>query len=909
MNEATAGARVAELLEALEGVPASERGAYLARVCPDAAVRREVLSLLAIESASTGYLERIVSAVGELAPRRPAPPDLTGKRIGAYRLLHPLGRGGMGVVYEAERADGAFEQRVALKLLATALTGTEAHERFLAERRILAGLEHPAIAHIVDGGVSEDGTPWFALERVEGEPIDVYCDRRRLGIDERLRLFLQVCDAVEHAHRRFVVHRDLKPANVLVTGEGQVKLLDFGIARLLDRDEHGGKPATGTALRMMTPEYASPEQVRGEQVTVASDVYQLGLVLHELLSGRRPYVLRRRSASEIERVICEQAPTRLSTAPFREDAREASGETFPAGTEAIEALCRARNSTPARLRRRLRGDLETIVARALAKEPERRYGSADRLAQDIRRHLDGLPVAAGPDTWTYRCRKFFERHAVGAIAAILVFLLVAGLTGFYTWRVQGARDRAESERDRAQAEAAKTRQVSEFLADLFRSADPREARGTDVAARRALLDEGVERVDRELAGQPEVRADMLHVLGRTYLELGVYDAAEDLLTRSLGLHRRRFGPAHPEVGETLRDLGLLRYRQGAYAEARARLEQARRIFAAAPEGGSSGLADVLSILGQVHRTLGAHEQSRATFELALAAQRRAPGARSEALAAILHNTGTVLFEVGDLERAERHYKEALVVYERELGKDHPQVGYLLLDLANARLELGKLTDLEATYRRSLAIARQAYGPSHAEVGLVLISFGHFLTATGRPREAIEVLEQALETLRATAGPDHPWTAYPLSNLGDAHRADGSLREARARYREAVAHRSRALGGHRRAFDPILAHGLVWLGRVEEALGNGAAASRLQDRALAMWRQAPETLTVQVAPALRELGAWLVETRRCAEAVSVLRRGLAVERARRPVLTAQVAALEGRLAACAAGPAVPGRTGQ
>jgi serine/threonine-protein kinase len=887
--------RLQALLDAVEALPEADRAGYLEGACPeDADLHAEVLALLAVEAEADAYLDGFAR---ELASVGGGLPDLTGRRIGAYRLLRPLGRGGMGVVYEARRADGEFEQRVALKLLALALTGTEAHQRFLGERQILAGLEHPAIARVLDGGVTEDGTPWFAMEHVEGLPIDAYCDRRRLGVRERLGLLLQACEAVEHAHRRLVVHRDLKPANVLVADDGKVKLLDFGIAKLLDAQAAQAAPATRTALRLMTPAYASPEQVRGEPVTTASDVYQLGVLLYELLTGHRPYLLRHGGSGELERAVLEQVPMRLSAAVCREHVA-----TGPIGTTtSVAAVCRSRRSSLARLRRRLRGDLDTIAFKALSKEPGRRYGSADRLAQDIRRHLDALPVLARRDTWIYRGRKLLERHTVGAVTAMIGLALAAGMAGFHTVSVQRERDvaqlerdRAQAERDRAQAAAAQAEQMSRFLTGLFRGADPREARGAELTARE-LLNRGVQQVDRVLAAQPELQAQMLQVLARTYLELGLYDAAEPLLDRALELVRNRVGADHPEHAAALGNLGMLRYRQGEYRRAEALLDEAVRILDTPAGLDAPALAEVLETLGQTYRSLGDHERSLATLERALTIRARATGEDSEPMATVLNSLGAVLIEAGDYERAEEVYERALAIHEREHGAEHPLVGAALQNLAFVRSAQGRTEGLEAMYRRGLAIQQRAHGPVHPKVGASLNNLGHFLAESGHHAEAIEVLSEALEVQSAALGPDHPDLAYVLVSLGDTQRAAGRLLEARQQYQRIVAVREAALPAQ--PFDSFLVYSLVRLGRVEAELGNDVASERASARALAMWRRAPEVVDPQLAPALLELGRWLVDRERCADAVPVLERAQRLQSARRRPAGAEDGELMGVLARC------------
>lgn len=881
------GRRIQELLDALEDIDASEHEAALARLCSCEALRREVLALIAAEPAAAAYLDNLAD---DLLPKfRGSPANPSGGQIGIYRLVRELGRGGMGVVYEAERADGAFEQRVALKLLALSLASTEGRQRFIAERRILAGLEHPAITRILDGGVDKNETPWFAMEYVEGTAIDAYCDDRNLGIPERLALFLQICDAVEHAHRRLVIHRDLKPANVLVTevaigrdsaGQRQVKLLDFGIAKLINAD---GERTTHTELRFMTPEYASPEQVRGESVTTASDVYQLGLLLYELLTGHRPYSPRHRSAGELERAICEQPPTRPSVTL----SRERGTNSQPVSGASLEAICRMRNSSPARLRRQLRGDIENIVLKALRKEPERRYGSADRLAQDIRRYLDGLPVMARPDTLFYRSRKFLQRHAFGAGAAAVIVLVAAATATFHTIRLQ-------TERDRAQAEAAKAEQMSQFLAGLFRSADPRDAGGADLTARQ-LLDRGAEQVERNLTDQPEAQADMLHVLGRTYLEIGLHDSTAPLLNRALEIRRDQLGPNHPDVARTLGDIGLLNYQQGLYEQSRVTLEKAIPMLEASVGDDTAEIASMLSTLGRVHRSLGNHDESEKTLNRALEIQSRISGADSHAAATIMDNLGQLLVERGRPKDAEDLYARALSIHERELGANHIAVGRSLVDLANTRLYQGKLEGLDTMFRRGLAILEQGYGGDHASVGRALNNLGNVLTVSGRHHEAIEILQRALAVQSAALGTSHPQVAYPLASLGDAHFAQGDLPQAADYFQRSVTIRENTL--NKRPFDPLLAHGLVRLGLIEVERGNPAAAEPILDRAVKAWRFAPGTTDPRLAPTTLDLGRWLVEQARCEEALPLLQRAHQLLAGHQPPPAAEIAQVDTLIGLC------------
>jgi serine/threonine-protein kinase len=512
--------RVQELFEAALELDAGGRADFLRGECgDDRELCDEVLSLIDADSGEHSLLDG--HAVDALEPE-PAVEEgaasLEGALVGPYRVIERIGAGGMGAVYLAERADGHFERKVALKVIKRGMDTEEILARFRSERQILAQLRHLNIAHLLDGGVTDDGRPYFTMEYVDGVPIDRYCDEHRLTVEERLALFETVCEAVQYAQHNLVVHRDLKPSNILVTNDGQVKLLDFGIAKVVgEESEHertGDAGLTRTGVRMMTPGYASPEQVRGEAVTTATDVYSLGVVLFELLAGHRPYNVMAETPRELERAIVETPPQRLSTAvaATRERVDAASRSVV---TTTPEDVAEARRAIPAQLRKRLSGDLDNICLMALRKEPDRRYASAGLLLLDLQRHRQGIPVTARRDTFVYRAQKFAQRNRGAVVAAALIVVVVAALTTFYTMRLA-------RERDRARLEAAKAAEVSEFLQSLFEVADPGQSKGEDITARE-LLDRGAERIETELAGQPEVQAEMMHVVGTVYHTLSVVD--------------------------------------------------------------------------------------------------------------------------------------------------------------------------------------------------------------------------------------------------------------------------------------------------------------------------------------------------------------------------------------------------
>jgi serine/threonine-protein kinase len=521
--------RADELLDEALDLPAGQRSPFLDRACGDDPQLR-------------GLVERLISAAeiddpefksggalqGPLGDRirteLAEEESLAGAMVGRYRIVREVGRGGMAVVYLAERADGQFRQEVALKLLSAGLVASHVSRRFDRERQILAHARHPGVARLLDGGAGPGGRPYLVMEYVDGRPIDRYCDEERLTPEARLKLLLQVARVVEDAHRNLVVHRDIKPSNILVTAEGHAKLLDFGIAKLLDPEATSGDAAvSGSAIRLMTPAYASPEQVRGHPVTTASDIYQLGLLLYILLTGRFPYDLGDGDPAERMRAIVQREPVRPSMAASSSEGWAPPGQD----PRTPEEIASARGTVPARLRRALSGDLDAILCRALAKEPEKRYGSVAQLIEDVERHLEGRIVTARQDNWAYRTGKLIRRHsAVFATAAIAV-LLVLALGLVYTSGLA-------RERDRARQEAAREARVSGFLRTLF-DVPP----GAGPLTPRQILDRAVARVDLELAGEPEVQSDLLALLSGMYEDLGLHAEAQALQARSEALAKRR----------------------------------------------------------------------------------------------------------------------------------------------------------------------------------------------------------------------------------------------------------------------------------------------------------------------------------------------------------------------------------
>lgn len=667
-------------------------------------------------------------------------PFRRGDRVGPYQVLEEIGRGGMSVVYLAERT-GDFHQRVALKVLDRAPRDREARARFEQERQILARLQHPNIAVLLDGGVDEaTGLPYIVMELVEGQPIHRYCDERRLTVDERLALFQVVARAVAHAHQRLVVHRDLKPSNVLVTAAGEVKLLDFGIAKLLDPGLAGtwAAPPTRTALRLLTPEYATPEQVRGEPATTATDVYQLGLIFHELLTGTRAQGLAQGSLAELERVVCSGETPRPSATfsgrrpdPERTRAAESRGTTVPA------------------LRRRLAGDLDVIVATALRKEPDRRYASPAELEADLERHRSGLPVKARGDAFSYRAGKFLRRHRLGVAAATAVAVsLLAGL-GAALWQTRIAT-----------LEARKATAVQDFLIETFELATPRAAQGRTVTAR-DLLDGAAARIA-ALDDQPEVQAELLQASGISYRGLGLYGEARPLLEKSLRLRVRLRGERDAEVADSQYSLAALLYRQGEDGRAEALHRAALATRRALLPADDTRIADSLAGLAAV---LGEEPEAERLLEEALAIRRRGSGPAHSQVGNILNQLGMIRHSQGRLDEAERLYREAVDVQRRALGDLHPLTASSLHNVAALLRKRGRLEESEALFRQVLSIKERLYEKDHPATADTWGYLGHVLRDRGDIPGAEAAYRRCLEINRARRGPAHRATLSALRNLG------------------------------------------------------------------------------------------------------------------------------------------------
>jgi serine/threonine-protein kinase len=845
----------------------------------------------------------------------PTPPGalVSGER--GYRILSELGRGGYGTVYLAERADGEFRQRVAIKRLASAqLTSAEAVARFRQERQILARLEHPGIARLLDGGQLADGAPFLVMEYVEGERIDQWADARRLDARGRVALFVAVCDAVEAAHQRLVVHRDLKPGNILVGADGAPKLLDFGIAKLLDPASADWTVAeTRLGASPLTLRYASPEQLRGEPIGTTTDVYSLGVVLYELLAGRSPYAGRDESLPALSRAICELEPPPPSAAP--RVPRDA--EVTAPGWERVEAMPTA---VPRR-RTDLAGDLDAIVLRALRKDPGARYPSVAALAGDLRRFLDGRPVEARRGSRLYRVSKFARRHRLAIAAAAALLALGAGWAASLAVQLE----RTRTERDKA-------RQTARFLTEIFENSDPDATRGETVTAR-SILDAGAERIERELAGQPAVRAGLMATIGHVYHELGLHEPAEkqlegalallradpgadpeslaaaaealgtlrldqarfveaaDLLRAALAHHEREHGRRSEDVARLLNDLGTLEWERDDFAAAEPLLVEALETRRALHGARGAELAETLNNLALLYQEQGKLDQAEPLFRESLEI-RRASDAGPGRVARAIGNLALLLDDKGDYGAAEALYRESLAMEVEVYGAEHPVVANTLNNLASIRYRGGDYAEAEALLRRSLDLQVRTYGAEHPQPAITRGNLSFVLAAQGRFAEAEPLLRETLRIHRDVLGDRSATLAITQRNLGtllfdrgDARGAAAALADALATATAAVPAESPLLAGIRARLASLALYG----GEAGSALEGFESALAALDRALPAAHPDRVEPLAGAAEALLALGRLEAAEARAREAVELARRVL-------PASSWQIAQAEGTLGA-------------
>jgi serine/threonine protein kinase/Tfp pilus assembly protein PilF len=723
----------------------------------------------------------------------------------------------MGEVYLAERADAQFEQQVAIKVVHGGAIAVTMHSRLKLERQILAQLDHPNIAHLLDGGALPDGSAYIVMEYIDGVAIDEFCDTKRLDINARLKLFQTVCAAVHYAHQNLIVHRDLKPSNILVTSAGIPKLLDFGIAKLLD-DRQAARytlAVTQADIRIMTPDHASPEQVRGQAITTSSDVYVLGVLLYKLLCGSSPFFISSMRLSEIERAICEKDPLPPSQMVSADESPES------------KSIADARGMSAKRLRRGLDGDLNNIVLMAMRKEPERRYGSAEQLAADIQRFLDGMPVIARRDTVSYRTSKFVKRHwlPVSAAAAAAFMIVAFSITTYMqSVRIAAERDRAAHQRELAEHERARAEEVSSFLVNLFKLSDPKENRGNQVTARE-LLDSGAKRLQTGLQDQPETKAALLSTVGTVYDSLGQYQDALPLLKESLQLQAR--SQDHSRV-DTLLELGRARIGAGDLPGAEAPLQEA--LHTAQRDSGATSVQTGHSLwsLGMLRFAQGRNAEAKDLYirSLRILEDSRAPQTDASL---VLGDLAQVYVLEQQWILAKQTQERALEIDRRVLGDDDPRVAYRLNNLAIIAQNMGDLKLAETLYLDALKRQEHIYGDRHPETATAKGNYGLLLQREGRLSEAEPLLRSALEARLSLNGPNHFLVGYYRVSLAILLHDKGELVASENEFRQALAIYDKSLPANHQYRAALLMHFarlLVDRKKAAEALAKGEESIKI-----------------------------------------------------------------------------------
>jgi serine/threonine-protein kinase len=792
-----AGDRLEELYAAAIELEGAEREHFLSTACgDDDALHRELHELLQAADEAAVFFDGLSAAIVEGAGAEIETAARPQTAIGPYRAVRLLGHGGMGAVYLGVRADGAFEQEVALKLLHLDMETAEMRGRFLAERQLLARLSHPNIARLLDGGVTEEGRPFFAMEYVEGISIAAYCQRNGLAVDQILRLFLQVVAAVSYLHRNLIVHRDLKPSNIMVTAADGVKLLDFGIAKLLA--EGAGAAATRAGQQPMTPGYAAPEQRGNQPVTTATDVWALGAVLYELLTGERA------QASETP-----ASHTHHSEPP-----------------------------PPSSRRRGIAKDLDTICLKALRADPNARYDSAEQLGEDLERYLTGLPIRARPSTWGYRLSRFVRRRRAGvAVAALLVVLVAASFVTERRLRSEAEASRLVAQQEQAEAEAsralarreeARAVAVSDFLAELLSSVDPARAQGRDVAVADVLA-EASARLESGTAfrEQPEVEAALRLTIGRTYTALRQFEQAEPHLLRALELSGGGDSD-QPRALEVAAALGIMRFRSGDYEAAEPILlrvlDRRTEVLGQEHPATLASLGDLASLYWYQRRL----DEVEALDRRNLAICRRVLGAEHPDTLRALNGLATTLYSRGRYDQAAELFAEALPGSERLLGPDHPQTLRLVNNLASALSNLGRFEEAETLGRRAVEGRARVLGERHPDTATAVHNLGIILLRLGRYEAAEGELARALELREGSPG------AYWYSTLWLAH-----VRRGQGRLAEAEDLLERAIAGFDETDGPQATTTLgarAALAAVELALGRVASAAARIEAVLALQRE-------------------------------------------------------------------------
>lgn len=784
-----------EIFHEAIALPKSERNEFIKKECgDDLDLKNEIENLIESAEGESDFLKD--NAIGRVENYVSFIEDLKGKKIGQYKLIKEIGRGGMGAVFLAERADKEFEQKVALKIVHNQFANKDLLKRFRNERQILASLKHPNISHLIDGGTTEEGLPYFVMEYVEGERLLDYCDKNKLSTNERLDIFQKICSAVSYAHKNLIIHRDIKPSNILVTKDGIPKLLDFGIAKPFSiNDSKEAVTLTQTGGRMLTPDYASPEQVSGKIVTTSSDIYSLGIVLYELLTGHRPYQVNPNSPLEAFRIICESEPLRPSSIVTTK--RERILDDSETQKITPDTVSEYRNTQPEKLKRILRGDLDNILLKSLRKEPERRYATVNEFSNDIERHLKGLTVMATSDTFSYRAEKFIKRNKIPIIAGSLIFisLLAATIvTLIQNSRVNEQRNLAEEQRKEAEKQQQKSERVTAFMVDLFRGGKSKE-KGQEISAKE-IINRGSERVINELKDEPDLQATLLDTMANASINLGLFEEALKMSKMTLKIRQEHFGKEHPETIRTLDSVFETEFSMGNYAEAgklaKEILSLTRKVLGESPELAESlnDYAVSQNVLGnwkdagqaykegiELTKKLLEEKDSRIEKHNTKAYFKWAKPVNEIGYAYSNRNYGVFLIGIGKLKEAEKQFGDSLRIFRENATNEAEGLGYALNSLGGNQCYLGKFSEGIPKVKEALEIRQKLNGLEHSNVAYTKGVLGDCYYQNGELDKAESLLKETLVLREKLSSEKHPHIPQLLNSLGVLLRDKSNLSES------------------------------------------------------------------------------------------------------------------------------------
>jgi eukaryotic-like serine/threonine-protein kinase len=845
----------------------SERAAFLEAACAgDDSLRREAEALLARERQAENYLEAPPLA-GRLVPdenRIDAAGTLEAGQVFAQRfqLVRKLGEGGMGQVWLAEQTSPVRRQ-VALKLIKAGMYDESVVQRFQSERQSLAIMDHPAIAKVFDAGATPQGQPYFVMEYVPGLPITEYCDQKKLRIRERLELFIQACEGVQHAHQKAIIHRDLKPANILVLevdGKPEPRIIDFGLAKATTLQVAGQSLFTQLGHFVGTPAYMSPEQVdpNVRDIDTRTDVYSLGVVLYVLLAGLQPFETKQRQKQPLDELLRK----------LREEEPPCPSTKVSTDRDTTAATAEARGTEPRHLVRVLRGDLDWITMKALDKDRARRYGAPSELAADIHRYLDHRPVLARPAGTGYRLRKYTRRHRVAVSVAAGLVLLLAGFVGVQAVelrRITGERDRANRERDRANQERDRATRITDFMTDMFKVSEPNQARGNSVTARE-ILDKASKDIGIGLAKDPEVQAEMMRVMSRTYAALGLYARAHELAERSLDARLSLLGPDDPKTLESMSQMATVLIAEGHYPEAEKLGRQAaageRRILGVGDPVTLETMDHLAVVLGDLGHPDEYEKLEREVVEVGT----RSLGPDNEQILRAKGNLGVALWEQARYADAEQVYRQVIDVERRVLGSDDARI---LGPMGNLGLVLereGRLAEAEQEFRDTLAIDRRVLGPEHPDTALDMDHLANLLSAEGRLADAEQMSREELAIRLRVLGPEHPRTLITKINLSDELLKEGHLHEAEKLQRETLTTQTRIAGPE----NPDTLEMQTYLIKSLNAEGRYPEAEKLARETFEAQLRSSGPQYHQTLDTLRQLGIAMAHSHRYAEASKLFR---------------------------------------